>query len=154
MKSCLVSYTAAKKKRVDTVGSTNGTSVVDTEFDKDKDQEKNREREKDKGKEKDHGKDRNNREERSTSVEDKEQGDSPMSTSMLTIREQNGFDKGYEAEKILGASDSNGVLYFLLKFKEADQAEMVPAAIANTKIPQMVIKFYEERLSWYSDSEE
>ena len=68
--------------------------------------------------------------------------------------EVTGFDKGLEAEKILGASDSNGGLTFLIQFKGVDQAEMVPAPVANIKIPQMVIKFYEERLSWYSDTEE
>uniref|UniRef100_A0A1A9UVF0 Heterochromatin protein 1 n=1 Tax=Glossina austeni TaxID=7395 RepID=A0A1A9UVF0_GLOAU len=68
--------------------------------------------------------------------------------------ELTGFDKGLEAENILGASDSNGGLYFLIQFKGVDQAEMVPASVANIKIPQMVIKFYEERLSWYSDNEE
>lgn len=68
--------------------------------------------------------------------------------------ELTGFDKGLEAEKILGASDSNGGLYFLIQFKGVDQAEMVAASVANVKIPQMVIKFYEERLSWYSDNEE
>ncbi|XP_075153828.1 suppressor of variegation 205 [Haematobia irritans] len=68
--------------------------------------------------------------------------------------ELTGFDKGLEAEKILGASDSNGGLYFLIQFKGVDQAEMVAASVANIKIPQMVIKFYEERLSWYSDNEE
>lgn len=73
----------------------------------------------------------------------------PAKQSKLT-----GFDKGLEAEKILGASDSNGGLYFLIQFKGVDQAEMVPAPTANVKIPQMVIKFYEERLSWYSDNEE
>uniref|UniRef100_A0A1B0AA34 Chromo domain-containing protein n=1 Tax=Glossina pallidipes TaxID=7398 RepID=A0A1B0AA34_GLOPL len=68
--------------------------------------------------------------------------------------ELTGFDKGLQAENILGASDSNGGLYFLIQFKGVDQAEMVPASVANIKIPQMVIKFYEERLSWYSDNEE
>jgi len=66
----------------------------------------------------------------------------------------NGFEQGLEAEKILGASDTSGTLTFLIQFKGVDQAEMVPAAVANVKIPQMVIKFYEERLSWYSDNED
>lgn len=74
------------------------------------------------------------------------------STSSKTT-EKTGFDKGLDAEKILGASDSGGVLTFLIQFKGIDQAEMVPASVANVKIPQMVIKFYEERLSWYSDEE-
>ena len=74
------------------------------------------------------------------------------STSSKTT-EKTGFDKGLDAEKILGASDSGGVLTFLIQFKGIDQAEMVPASVANMKIPQMVIKFYEDRLSWYSDEE-
>lgn len=65
-----------------------------------------------------------------------------------------GFDRGLEAEKILGASDNNGRLTFLIQFKGVDQAEMVPSTVANVKIPQMVIRFYEERLSWYSDNED
>ncbi|XP_043065348.1 heterochromatin protein 1 [Drosophila ficusphila] len=65
-----------------------------------------------------------------------------------------GFDRGLEAEKILGASDNNGRLTFLIQFKGVDQAEMVPSSVANQKIPQMVIHFYEERLSWYSDNED
>ncbi|XP_034670324.1 heterochromatin protein 1 [Drosophila subobscura] len=65
-----------------------------------------------------------------------------------------GFDRGQEAEKILGASDNNGRLTFLIQFKGVDQAEMVPSSIANVKIPAMVIAFYEERLSWYSDNED
>ncbi|KAH8289916.1 hypothetical protein KR018_003215 [Drosophila ironensis] len=65
-----------------------------------------------------------------------------------------GFDRGLEAEKILGASDNNGRLTFLIQFKGVDQAEMVPSSVANVKIPQMVINFYEERLSWYSDNED
>ncbi|ALC38947.1 Su-var-205 [Drosophila busckii] len=65
-----------------------------------------------------------------------------------------GFDRGLEAKKILGASDNNGRLTFLIQFKGGDQAELVPAVIANAKIPQMVIRFYEQRVSWYSDNED
>ncbi|XP_062141274.1 heterochromatin protein 1 [Drosophila sulfurigaster albostrigata] len=65
-----------------------------------------------------------------------------------------GFDRGLKAEKILGASDNDGRLTFLIQFKGVDQAEMVPSTVANVKIPQMVIRFYEERLSWYSDNED
>ncbi|KAH8258543.1 hypothetical protein KR038_005514 [Drosophila bunnanda] len=65
-----------------------------------------------------------------------------------------GFDRGLEAEKILGASDNNGRLTFLIQFKGVDQAEMVPSTVANVKIPQMVIHFYEERMWWYSDNED
>ncbi|XP_017132205.1 heterochromatin protein 1-like [Drosophila elegans] len=63
-----------------------------------------------------------------------------------------GFDRGLEAEKILGASD-NGCLTFLIQFKGEDQAEMVPSSVANLKIPQMVIHFYEEHLTFYNENE-
>nr|ACI96760.1 heterochromatin protein 1 [Drosophila melanogaster] len=78
---------------------------------------------------------------------DAEQDSIPVSGST-------GFDRGLEAEKILGASDNNGRLTFLIQFKGVDQAEMVPSSVANEKIPRMVIHFYEERLSWYSDNED
>ncbi|XP_037945440.1 heterochromatin protein 1-like [Teleopsis dalmanni] len=65
-----------------------------------------------------------------------------------------GFDKGLVAEKILGASDSNGSLTFFIQFRGVDQAEMIPASVVNLKMPQMVIKFYEERLSWHTDNED
>nr|AGG11728.1 Umbrea [Drosophila mimetica] len=62
-----------------------------------------------------------------------------------------GFDRGLQPSKILGASDISGKLMFLMKWHGCDQPDVVPAAVANVRCPQLVIKFYVERLSWYSD---
>lgn len=79
----------------------------------------------------------------------------PDTDGALSIKSgATGFDRGLEAEKILGASDNHGRLTFLIQFKGVDQAEMVPSTVANEAIPQLVIRFYEDRLSWYSDNED
>lgn len=63
----------------------------------------------------------------------------------------NGFDRGLEPNKILGATDMSGNLMFLMSWKNCQKPEFVSSKVANIKCPQLVIKFYEERLTWIDD---
>lgn len=57
-----------------------------------------------------------------------------------------GFKYGDEVNQILGVSDENGELVFLVQWKGREKAALVPAEEANVKCPQLVIQFYASRL--------
>lgn len=67
------------------------------------------------------------------------------------VDKTNGFDKGFTAQEIIGATEDSGQVLFLIKWKEEMQDyELIPSRIVNVRIPQMVIAFYEARLTWSS----
>ncbi|XP_024867512.1 chromobox protein homolog 5-like [Temnothorax curvispinosus] len=59
-----------------------------------------------------------------------------------------GFERGLEADKILGSADDNGELMYLIQWKGTEAVDMVSAKEANAKCPQIVIQFYEDRITW------
>jgi len=85
--------------------------------------------------------------------DDEEGGSKPKKKKEDEVLVARGFERGLEPEKIIGATDSCGDLMFLMKWKDSDEADLVLAKEANHKCPQIVIAFYEERLTWHEDGD-
>ena len=62
----------------------------------------------------------------------------------------NGFDLGYEPEKILGATESDqGQLLYLIKWRNKHRKEFISSNAARKHCPQILIEFFEEN-SYYA----
>lgn len=59
-----------------------------------------------------------------------------------------GFDRGLEAECVIGAKMTPQGRVLVIKWKGKDKIEQVAAEEANKKIPQLVIEYYESRCQW------
>ena len=58
------------------------------------------------------------------------------------------LDRPLEADRILGATLKYGLLMYVIKWKGSFNADLVTSKLANAKWPQVVIQFYEERMTW------
>ncbi|XP_026816149.1 chromobox protein homolog 3-like [Rhopalosiphum maidis] len=59
-----------------------------------------------------------------------------------------GFDRGLEPDHIVGATEQNGKLMFLIAWKNSvdGEADLLEAKEIYEKCPQLAIKFFEDRL--------
>lgn len=74
---------------------------------------------------------------------DDEQSDAPTNLSTYL-----------EPECIIGSTDCKGELMFLVKWKNSDDVALLPAREASARCPQVVIDFYEQKLTWHCGDEE
>lgn len=66
--------------------------------------------------------------------------------SRLTeVQKARGFDRGLEIDAIVGATDYTGDLMFLVRWKDCNELDLLPASEINSKSPQEVIQYYEQR---------
>ncbi|CAL8291027.1 unnamed protein product [Merluccius merluccius] len=63
--------------------------------------------------------------------------------------------EGYlEPECVIGSTDKNGELMFLVKWKDSGDVALLPAREASARCPQAVVDFYERKLTWNCGDEE
>ncbi|KAM3873369.1 chromobox protein homolog 3b [Diretmus argenteus] len=59
-----------------------------------------------------------------------------------------------EPECIIGSTDRQGELMFLVKWKNSDDVALLSAHEASARCPQVVVDFYEKKLTWHCGDEE
>ncbi|XP_051574436.1 chromobox protein homolog 3b [Myxocyprinus asiaticus] len=59
-----------------------------------------------------------------------------------------------EPDCIIGSTDRQGELMFLIKWKNTDEVALLSAREASQRWPQMVINFYEDKLTWHGEEEQ
>lgn len=57
-------------------------------------------------------------------------------------------DVSLEPEKIIGATESNGELMFLIKWKNTNKADLLSSKVAKVACPLTVIEFFEKQVCW------
>jgi Chromo shadow domain len=59
------------------------------------------------------------------------------------IQKPRGYERGLELEKIVGFADSTSELFYLVKWKDLDEFDLLTAKEIHEKDPDFIISFYE-----------
>ncbi|KAG5680621.1 hypothetical protein PVAND_010115 [Polypedilum vanderplanki] len=51
-------------------------------------------------------------------------------------------------EEVIGATDSNGQLEYMIKWKDVDECTLIPSVEAKEKCSKLLVDFFEKRLVW------
>jgi Chromo shadow domain len=60
-----------------------------------------------------------------------------------------GFTRSLVADRIVGATERNGRLAYLIKWKDTNDVDLVFATDANIACPQVVIEFFEKHIVFH-----
>lgn len=80
--------------------------------------------------------------------DDNDDNDEEIPLKIVKI-EPVGFDRGLEPDHIVGATEQNGKLMFLVAWKGTEVADLLESTVVYKKCPQLAIKFFEARLRYY-----
>lgn len=65
-----------------------------------------------------------------------------------------GQSRNPEPDCIIGCTDQQGELMFLVKWKNTDDVALLSAGETSKRWPEMVIRFYEDKLTWHGEDEQ
>lgn len=164
-KAAAKSTSSSGKKRRISNSSNEGSTVSSTtkktneesgkkrkqDLDESKSSSKDEEKKKEKSKKDERRRENHNDSKRRSSSHSDEENAKSDPKDKTAKEKPNPFDSGLEPEKIIGATDVNGQLAFLVQWKNSNKAMLIPSKLARQKCPQLVIDFYEERLAWHTE---
>lgn len=61
------------------------------------------------------------------------------------IEKPRGYNRGLEIDSVVGASDYNGQVMYLVKWKDCDELDLLSSKEIVNKNPEILIEFYEKR---------
>jgi len=76
-----------------------------------------------------------------------------LDISESTAPKKYGFDRGLDPLRIIGAIHTNGREEFLMKWKGTDEVDALSVQETKKRYPQIVIRFFEERMAWHSPND-